>query len=55
MVGKATVAARKGEKVALAGVAPGPSEAKPKFDRNEAHRKYMREYMRKRRRKEGEK
>lgn len=35
-----------------AGVAPSPSDTKPKFDRNEHHRKYMREYMRKRRQKE---
>jgi hypothetical protein len=26
-----------------------PSETKPKFDRNEAHRNYMRDYMRRRR------
>lgn len=29
-----------------------PLELKPKFDRNEHHRNYMREYMRKRRQKE---
>jgi hypothetical protein len=35
-----------------AGVAPGPPEAKPssgKFDRDEYHRNYMRDYMAKRR------